>query len=53
MVLDTTWYKGQWWNFGRFFGIDDNMWYDPTPQDEDGNWIHQDLYEVRSCNSGT
>ena len=47
MVLDTTWYKGQWWNFAEdAFGIDDNRWYDPTMQDEDGNWIKQDLYEV-------
>ena len=27
------------------FGIDDNMWFDPTMVDEDGNWIHQELYE--------
>jgi len=47
MVLDTTWYKGQWWNFAEdAFGIDDNMWFDPTMQDEDGNWIHQQLYEI-------
>ena len=47
MVLDTSWYKGQWWDFAEdAFGIDDNMWYDPTMKDEDGNWIHQDLYEV-------
>ena len=46
MVLDTTWYKGQWWNFAEdAFGIDDNMWFDPTMQDEDGNWINQQLYE--------
>ena len=46
MVLDTTWYKGQWWNFAEdAFGIDDNMWFDPTMIDEDGNWIHQELYE--------
>ena len=30
MVLDTTWYGGQWWAFAEdAFGIDDNMWYDP------------------------
>ena len=47
MVLDTTWYKGQWWNFAEdAFGIDDNMWYDPTMQDEDGNWIKNELFEV-------
>ena len=40
MVLDTSWYKGQWWDFAEdAFGIDDNMWYDPTMKDEDGNWI--------------
>tara|TARA_R110001592_G_scaffold121156_1_gene326412 strand:+ start:37 stop:1329 length:1293 start_codon:yes stop_codon:yes gene_type:complete len=47
MVIDTTWYKGQWWNFAEdAFGVDDNKWFDPTMQDEDGNWIKQDLYEV-------
>ena len=46
MVLDTTWYRGQWWNFAEdAFGIDDNMWFDPTMQDENGDWIHQQLYE--------
>ena len=45
-ILDTTWYRGQWWNFAEdAFGIDDNMWYDPTMQDEDGNWLKQQLYE--------
>jgi hypothetical protein len=46
MVLDTTWYRGQWWDFAEdAFGIDDNMWFDPTMQDENGDWIHQELYE--------
>ena len=46
-ILDTTWYRGQWWNFAEYaFGVDDNRWFDPTMQDEDGNWIKQDLYEV-------
>ena len=46
MVLDTTWYKGQWWDFAEdAFGIDDNMWFDPTMIDEDGNWINQELFE--------
>ena len=46
MVLDTTWYRGQWWAFAEdAFGIDDNMWYDPTMVDEDGNWIQQELLE--------
>ena len=45
-ILDTTWYRGQWWNFAESaFGIDDNMWFDPTMIDEDGNWIKQQLYE--------
>ena len=31
MVLDTTWYGGQWWAFAEdAFGIDDNMWYDES-----------------------
>ena len=26
MVLDTTWYRGQWWKFAEdAFGIDDNI----------------------------
>ena len=46
MVLDTTWYRGQWWDFAEdAFGIDDNMWFDPTMIDEDGNWINQELFE--------
>ena len=46
MILDTTWYRGAWWAFAEdAFGIDDNMWFDPTMIDEDGNWIHQELYE--------
>jgi hypothetical protein len=37
MILDTTWYRGQWWAFAEdAFGIDDNMWYDPTMVDENG-----------------
>ncbi len=28
MILDTTWYKGSWWNFAEdAFGIDDNAWF--------------------------
>ena len=46
MILDTTWYRGAWWAFAEdAFGIDDNMWYDPTMVDEDGNWIQQELLE--------
>ena len=45
-ILDTTWYKGSWWNFAEdAFGIDDNMWADANYIDEDGNWIHQELLE--------
>ena len=47
MILDTTWYRGQWWNFAEdAFGIDDNMWFDPNMIDDEGNWIHQTLYEL-------
>ena len=45
-ILDTTWYRGQWWEFGEnAFNVDDNMWFDPTMKDEDGNWLKQQLYE--------
>ena len=49
MVLDTTWYKGQWWNFAEdAFGIDDNQWFDPTMQNPDTStgWHSQQLYEI-------
>jgi len=49
MVLDTTWYKGQWWNFAEdAFGIDDNMWYDSTMLDPNSptGWKKRTLYEV-------
>ena len=49
MVLDTTWYKGQWWNFAEdAFGIDDNRWYDSTMIDPDSptGWKKRTLYEV-------
>ena len=46
-ILDTTWYKGQWWNFAEdAFGVDDNRWFDPSMMDEDGNFIKQELYEL-------
>jgi len=46
MILDTTWYRGQWWKFAETaFGIDDNMWFDPTMVDENGDWINQELFE--------
>ena len=48
-ILDTTWYRGQWWNFAEdAFGIDDNMWFDPSMQDENGDWIHNELLEFRN-----
>ncbi len=49
MVLDTTWYKGQWWNFAEdAFGIDDNRWFDPTMENPDTStgWHSQQLYEL-------
>ena len=51
MVLDTTWYRGQWWMFAEnAFGIDDNMWYQEDMlegYDEDGNpiWKKDELLE--------
>ena len=48
-ILDTTWYRGQWWNFAEdAFGIDDNMWYDSTMIDPDSptGWKKRTLYEV-------
>jgi hypothetical protein len=28
MILDTTWYRGSWWDFAEdAFGLDDNRWY--------------------------
>jgi len=46
-VLDTTWYRGQWWNFAEdAFGIDDNMWFDENMIDENGEWINAQLYEI-------
>ena len=45
-ILDTTWYRGQWWEFAEnAFNVDDNMWFDPTMKDEDDNWLKQQLYE--------
>ena len=51
MVLDTTWYRGAWWQFAeKAFGIDDNMWYQEDMlegYDSDGNpiWKHDELLE--------
>tara|TARA_R100001369_G_scaffold2412_1_gene8008 strand:- start:239 stop:1531 length:1293 start_codon:yes stop_codon:yes gene_type:complete len=39
-ILDTTWYRGQWWDFAEdAFGVDDNRWVDASMIDEDGNFI--------------
>ncbi len=47
MVLDTTWYKGQWWAFAEEnLGLDDNQWVDSAHLDEYGEWIKNDLYEL-------
>ena len=49
MVLDTTWYKGSWWDFAEdAFGIDDNRWFDPTMENPDTStgWHSQTLYEI-------
>ena len=49
MVLDTTWYKGQWWAFAEdAFGIDDNKWFDPNMENPDTStgWYSQTLYEI-------
>ena len=54
MILDTTWYRGSWWEFAETaFGIDDNMWYDESMlegYDENGNpiWTHDQLLEYRN-----
>ena len=51
MVLDSTWYSGQWWKFAETaFDLDDNMWYQESMVeefDEYGNpiWIHDELIE--------
>ena len=35
MVLDTTWYRGQWWDFAEdAFGWDDNGWFIENPDGE-------------------
>ena len=49
MILDTTWYKGQWWNFAEdAFGIDDNRWFDETMIDTSSptGWDSRTLYEI-------
>ena len=49
MVLDTTWYKGSWWNFAEdAFGIDDNAWFTEEYHNDGNGNIDQDiqLYEI-------
>jgi len=48
MVLDTTWYKGQWWNFAEdAFGIDDNAWFtEEYYNDGDLTDLDVQLYEI-------
>jgi hypothetical protein len=49
MVLDTTWYRGSWWDFAEdAFGVDDNRWVDPNMLDEDGNFLTSELMEYRN-----
>ena len=44
MILDTTWYRGQWWNFAEdAFGIDDNAWFIEDYLDGD---LDLQLYEI-------
>ena len=49
MVLDTTWYRGQWWKFAeRAFGIDDNAWFTEEYYNNGDGFEDQDiqLYEL-------
>jgi hypothetical protein len=46
MVLDTTWYRGSWWDFAEdAFGVDDSRWVDASMIDEDGNFLTSELME--------
>ena len=48
MILDTTWYRGQWWKFAeKAFGIDDNAWFTEEYYNN-GDMTDQDiqLYEI-------
>jgi len=46
MILDTTWYRGSWWDFAEdAFGVDDSQWGDANAVDENGDWIHTELLE--------
>ena len=45
MVLDTTWYRGQWWKFAeKAFGIDDNAWF--TQEYYENGDLDVQLYEL-------
>ena len=49
MILDTTWYKGQWWDFAEdAFGIDDNAWFTEEYYNDGNGNLDQDiqLYEI-------
>jgi len=49
MVLDTTWYRGQWWKFAeKAFGIDDNAWFTEEYYNDGNGFEDQDwqLYEL-------
>ena len=42
MVLDTTWYRGSWWDFAETeFGWDDNMWF----VEGAGYWEGDEVFE--------
>ena len=45
MVLDTTWYRGEWWKFAeKAFGIDDNAWF--TQEYYENGDLDVQLYEL-------
>ena len=49
MILDTTWYKGNWWDFAEdAFGIDDNAWFTEEYYNDGNGNLDQDiqLYEI-------
>ena len=45
MVLDTTWYRGEWWKFAeKAFGVDDNAWF--TQEYYENGDLDVQLYEL-------
>ena len=45
MILDTTWYRGAWWQFAeKAFGIDDNAWF--TQEYYENGDLDVQLYEL-------